>query len=310
MVMRVEGVEQAELVLLVDNVADQARSADRSVTRQPLFTTRGLVPLVAEHGLCVLVRLKAGGGWRSVLLDAGTSGTAAVHNADALGVDLGLVEAVVISHGHADHTAGLGAVAGRLREATPVVVHPDAFLERVFVLGDGTRLPHPRFDPDMHPRLRFLPSDGPTLLAGGRLVVTGRIPRVTGFERGMPIQHAVRQGRLVEDGLVADDQAVAFLVEGKGPVIVTGCGHAGIVNTVRYALELLGAGRPHAIVGGFHLCWPTGRDVVEATVDELAGMGPDVVVPCHCTGREAMDLIARRMPGAFVMATVGARIAF
>ncbi len=83
---------------------------------------------------------------------------------------------------------------------------------------------------------------------------------------------------------VWDDQAIVFVVKGKGAVIVSGCGHAGIVNTIRFGLELAGGEKPLAVIGGFHLCWPTPDVVVRRTLDDLKQLNPDYLVPCHCTG--------------------------
>ncbi len=301
-------VESVELTILVDNVSDQARPGNATLARQQLFTPGGLVPLFAEHGLCILVRLRVDGAWHGLLLDAGVSGTAAVHNADALGVDLGEVEAAVVSHGHADHTAGFEVVAGRFKPKTPLVIHPDAFKERFFILPDGTRLRQPRLSEASFPGMDVRACAGPTSLLDGAVVVTGYIPRTSGFEKGMSVQYAVVDGELVSDGEVRDDQALVLVVEGEGAVIVSGCAHAGIVNTARRALEMSGQGRILALVGGFHLCWPTSPDVIDATVEALRALGPARLVPLHCTGREAVDRLAREFPESFVMGTVGARL--
>jgi 7,8-dihydropterin-6-yl-methyl-4-(beta-D-ribofuranosyl)aminobenzene 5'-phosphate synthase len=300
--------QEAELVVLVDNVVDQARPGSGNVVRQPLFTPEGLVPLLAEHGLSLVVRLLVDGRWRSVMLDAGVSGTAAVANAAALGVELADVEAVVVSHGHADHTAGFGVMAGRLAADTPVIVHPDAFDDRLFVLPDGTRLPQPRLGPETFGGLEVVTSEGPTELLDGALVVTGAVPRRTAFEKGMGVQYAVKDGELVADDQVRDDQAIAFVLEGRGAVVVSGCAHAGIVNTTRYALSLLGTEALHAAAGGFHLCWPTPPEVVDRTVEAMAAMAPRTLMPLHCTGREATDLLARAFGEAFVMGGSGTRL--
>jgi len=301
-------VEEAELVVLVDNVSDQARLGAGNVSRQPLFTPGGLVPLLAEHGLSILVRLKVDGRWRSVLLDAGVSGTACVANARALGVDLSEVEAVVVSHGHADHTGGFLVVAGQLTKGIPVIIHPDALRERYFVLPDGTRRPQPRVGADWFAGLEMREAQGPTALLDGALMVTGEVPRVTSFEKGMALQYAVKDGQLVKDALVRDDQAVVFVVQGKGTVVVSGCAHAGIVNTTRHAIGLSGDDRLLAVAGGFHLCWPTTAEAVEQSVQELGKLDPDLLMPIHCTGREAIDRLAQAFPDRFVMGGVGIRL--
>lgn len=301
-------VEEAELVVLVDNVSDQARLGVQNVSRQPLFTPGGLVPLLAEHGLSILVRLKVEGRWRSVLLDAGVSGTAAVANADALDVDLSQVEAVVVSHGHADHTAGFAVLSGKLEEKTPVIVHPDAFRERYFVLPDGTRRPQPRLGPESFPGLDVVTAEGPTHLLDGRLMVTGQVPRRTSFEKGMALQYAVQDGELVSDSEVRDDQGMVFVLRDAGAVVVSGCAHAGIVNTSLYGLELAEQKKLHAVAGGFHLCWPTTEETLEQTVARIRTLDPRLLLPLHCTGREATDRLAAAFSESFIYGGVGIRL--
>jgi 7,8-dihydropterin-6-yl-methyl-4-(beta-D-ribofuranosyl)aminobenzene 5'-phosphate synthase len=114
----------------------------------------------------------------------------------------------------------------------------------------------------------------------------------------------LRSGRWEPDRLVHDDQAVVLHVRGKGLVVLTGCGHAGIVNIVRHAKRLTGVGSVYAALGGFHL---RSGDIIPLTVAALAEEAPAVVVPAHCTSWTAQQALAAGLPGAFRPNAVGSR---
>jgi 7,8-dihydropterin-6-yl-methyl-4-(beta-D-ribofuranosyl)aminobenzene 5'-phosphate synthase len=142
------------------------------------------------------------------------------------------------------------------------------------------------------------------------VLVTGEIPRVTEFEFGFPVQYAIVDGIEQHDPLTPDDQALVVSVKGKGLVVISGCAHAGIINTVTYARQLTGSARVHAIIGGFHLAGPLYESVIEPTVAAIRTFNPDFVIPTHCTGWKAMHEFAKHMPDAFIQNSVGTRVTF
>jgi 7,8-dihydropterin-6-yl-methyl-4-(beta-D-ribofuranosyl)aminobenzene 5'-phosphate synthase len=99
-------------------------------------------------------------------------------------------------------------------------------------------------------------------------------------------------------------------VRGRGLVILTGCGHSGIVNIVRYVRKLTGEDRVHAVIGGFHLSGPLFENIIAPTCDALAAFSADHLVPCHCTGWKAMQGLAARFPDAFIQTSVGTSVEF
>jgi 7,8-dihydropterin-6-yl-methyl-4-(beta-D-ribofuranosyl)aminobenzene 5'-phosphate synthase len=133
------------------------------------------------------------------------------------------------------------------------------------------------------------------------------VDRTSGFEPGFPPQQAWRDGRWEPDPLVLDDQALIVNVRGKGLVVLTGCGHAGIVNITRYAKRLTGIEKVHAVMGGFHLGGPLFEPLIPRVCAELETVEPDVIVPAHCTGWAAQRALAERFPAAFIQNTVGTR---
>lgn len=131
------------------------------------------------------------------------------------------------------------------------------------------------------------------------------VDRTTSFEKGFPIHQAYRNGAWEPDPLILDDHALIIAVAGKALVILTGCGHAGIVNICRYARRLTGTDRIYAVIGGFHLNGPLFEPIIGATCDALIQLAPEIIVPSHCTGWKATHALAARLPGAFIQNSVG-----
>jgi hypothetical protein len=144
-----------------------------------------------------------------------------------------------------------------------------------------------------------------TMLIGEHALVTGQIPRTTPFEKGSPNQSALIDGKWQPDPWIHDDQAIVINVKDKGLVVLTGCGHAGVVNTLKCARDMTGVNQIHAVIGGFHLTGPIFEPIIEPTVQALKDFNPSVIVPQHCTGWKATHLIAREFPDAFTPNSVG-----
>ena len=134
------------------------------------------------------------------------------------------------------------------------------------------------------------------------------MPRTTDFERGFAIHQALRGGAWEPDPLILDDQALVVHVAGRGLVVLTGCGHAGVVNIVRYARALTGVERVYAVVGGFHLTGALFEPIIGPTVQALGELDPQVIVPAHCTGWRAMYELCHRLPEPFIANSVGTRL--
>lgn len=310
--IRPEPVDEVTITILVDNVFDVLMSGDGPVERWPMPADvfRRELP-IAEHGFAALVEVTANGRRRRILFDAGVSPTGVLHNLDALGVELGDVQTIVLSHGHADHANGLEGVVKRLgRPALPLVLHPDAALERKLVLPSGFEigLPAPALADLAQEGVEVVEAARPSLVIDGGVLVSGEVPRTIGFETGMPTHWAERSGVWETDPQILDDQCVIVRLRDRGLVVLTGCSHAGIVNTVHQAVALTGIERVHAIAGGFHLSGAHYEPRIPETVASLAAFAPDLLVPGHCTGFAAQRALAEAMPDAFVPSGVGTTI--
>ncbi|GAB4332956.1 MAG: MBL fold metallo-hydrolase [Candidatus Abyssubacteria bacterium] len=311
--MNLREVERVEITTLVDNVVDVLLENDDHVKRAPRIRDgQPAPPLIAEHGFSALIKVTDGASSHTILLDAGLSETAMLVNAERLGVDFSEVETVVISHGHIDHIKALVPALKLLRQGIPIVIHPHAFALRIIRIPDGTEVRMTPLDRTELERAgaRIVREKGPSRLADDMVLVTGEIPRETPFEFGFPVQYAIVDGVQQEDFLTPDDQAIIVAVRGKGLVIISGCAHAGIVNTLKYARSITGQEKIHAVIGGFHLAGPLYEGVIEPTVTAIKEMAPDYILPTHCTGWKAIHEFAREFPDAYIQNSVGTRVIF
>ncbi|TDP91870.1 7,8-dihydropterin-6-yl-methyl-4-(beta-D-ribofuranosyl)aminobenzene 5'-phosphate synthase [Labedaea rhizosphaerae] len=313
-------VDAVEVTVLVDNFFDGLLTGGERVRRPRLgsgavvqaaqFEGGATLPgLVAEHGFAALVTVRSGDQSTTVLFDSGQSPDAMARNANALGIGLGDVHSVVLSHGHFDHVGGLAGLTGRRGvRALPMVVHPLIWTRRRLAVPGQDALELPTLSQ------RALADEGyqvierrePSLLLDGRVLITGEVDRTTEFERGMPPPHQAWTGTgWQHDPLVLDDQALVVHVRDRGLVVLTGCGHAGAVNIVRHASRLTGVPRLHALIGGLHLSGPAFEPIIPPTVAAFADLAPDLLAPGHCTGWRAQHALAAGQPDAWVQSSSG-----
>ena len=304
-------VDRLEITTVINNYADLLLKDKEGVVRGPQHDGQRMLDdtLLAEHGLCLWLDLFQGGEKTSVLLDAGYSRVAVLHNLDILGLDPGDLSAIAVSHGHLDHTGSLMAVLDRIDHPVSLTFHPDAYLTRAIENPDGTRIESPsnlEGGALEAAGAELLVAEGPVALAGGGLFTTGTIPRETDFEVVRTSFKIYREGRVMTDP-INDDQSLMVHVKGRGLALISGCAHAGIINSVEYARRLSGVERVAAVIGGFHL---TGAEeyALRSTLDRLKAYSPDLVMAMHCTGREAECALAAEMPEAFVLNCVGTKV--
>jgi len=309
--MPLREADGVEILTVLDNTIDMLMAGTTQAKRFPLHPdaiTREI--LIAEHGFAAMVTVRSNNTTESLLFDAGLSKNGLMHNLDVLEARPQELHAIVLSHGHADHTQGLMGLVERLgKRKMPLLLHPDAFLERKIVFPDGHELNLPPPDRRIlsHEGIEFIEERGASYLLGNLVLVTGQIHRSTPFERGFPVHYARIADQWQQDPLIHDDQAVVMHVKDKGLVILTGCGHAGAINTIRHAQELTGIQKVYAVLGGFHLTGALFEPIIPPTIAALKELNPMLIVPAHCTGWKATHAMARELPEAFVPNSVGTR---
>jgi len=323
--LTLEPVDAVTLTTLVDNnidllLPDQGpvrRAGLLAAANAPRLATSVLdtgetydVPL-AQHGFAMLVTVTRAGTDHHLLFDAGMTPDGLVDNMRRLGLSPADIEVVVLSHGHSDHVTGLDGLIRAVPTADlPLVVNPGVWTKRRIAIPGilELELPAPSRRALSDAGLDIIERQHPSLVFDGSVLITGEVDRTTDFEHGMPFHEALAEGTWGPDPLILDDQALVVDVAGHGLVVLTGCGHAGIVNIVRYARRLTGVSKVAAVVGGFHLSGPAFEPVIDSTVAALAELQPEVVLPAHCTGWRANYALAARLPDAYIPNSVGSRL--
>lgn len=302
--------DRVEILTIIDNYVDVLLENTDVVTRPPHAKEGKILTdsLLAEHGLSLLVTVYQGERRHTILFDTGYNKIGVPHNLGQLEVDTEGIEAIVLSHGHMDHTGSLYQLLDRIGKRIPLVVHPDALMApRYLGLNDGSKLLFPQtlIKVDLEARnIELLAKKTPSLLADDKIMVTGEVERVTEFEKGMPNALMERDGKLEKDP-ISDDQALVINLKGKGLVIIGGCSHAGIINTILYARKMTGIEQVYAVLGGFHLSGASFEPIIEETINELKKTGPTVLVPMHCTGWKAIKRFSEEFPASFILNSVG-----
>ena len=289
---------------------DNARVAARF-----LENGEGRNSLIAEHGFSALVAVTKDEYVYRILFDAGVSPTGVVENMRRLELSPKDIETMVMSHGHFDHTVGLDGLTSTLGGTVnlPVMIHPEFWSRRRIVIPgrSPSELPVTSKPALVGAGFEIIENRQPSFLLDGSVLVTGEVDRTTEFETGFPVHQAFHdEGGWQPDPLILDDQAMVMNVRDKGLVVLTGCGHSGIVNIVRYAKKLTGVDDVYAVLGGFHLSGPIFEPIIQATTQALAALDPRHIVPAHCTGYKAVHDLAAAMPDAFIQNSVGTRFEF
>jgi 7,8-dihydropterin-6-yl-methyl-4-(beta-D-ribofuranosyl)aminobenzene 5'-phosphate synthase len=322
-VLPLEPVDELSVLTVCDNSVDLLLPDEGPATRLSLAAAGRDAPVlaapllqdgtardspVAQHGFSALVEIRKGDQVRRLLFDTGVSPSGCAENLRRLGRDLSGIEAIICSHGHFDHTTGLSGLVSQLGPANlPVLIHPEFWNRRRLAIPgrDPVELPTTSRRALLGAGFDVIEQRQPSFLYDRSVLITGEVDRVTRFEKGFAPHQAWRDGSWQPDPLILDDQALIANVAGRGLVILTGCGHAGVINTCRYAQRLTGVTRLHAVIGGFHLSGPLFEPIIGDTVTALEQLAPDVIVPAHCTGWKATHAIARRLPAAFIQNSVG-----
>ncbi len=307
LVLGLKPVDELTVNVVVDNVTDNLSSVLEGVQHEREFLQlRGMTTLAGEclccaaWGLSLVLSARCGDQTRTLLFDAGPDGAVFERNITRLQLDLGAVEAAILSHGHFDHGAGLEVAfrmitAAKGEAGTPLYLHPGMFHRRGLKFSNGFVMPLKDVPPPEALAERgaeVVVSDAPALLLDDCFWLSGEIPRVTAYEAGL-----VNQVRLTEAGtwepdpLVMDERFVAVNVKDKGLVVFSACSHAGVINVMTEARARFPDLSMHALMGGLHLAGAAVEKIIPETIADLAQFGLDRIFPGHCTGWRAVNAL-------------------
>jgi len=265
--------------------------------------------LVGQWGLSFLLQIDdVHGREHKIILDTAAQKDALIFNIDRLKINLRDLEAIVLSHGHADHTAATVELATRSRRRVQVVGHPHTFRNRYLVTKKGkkwSRVPKGERTEDLEQvGARLILTKEPHEIIPG-VLTTGEIPRLTSYEK-IPGRRFIVIDRQPQRDHVLDDQSLIVNVRGQGAWVFSGCAHSGIVNTLGRVKDI--SSLPiHAVIGGFHLVLKRDKEI-KPIVDALKSYRPRLISPCHCTGFLATGMIWDAFEKEFILNFTGRTI--
>jgi 7,8-dihydropterin-6-yl-methyl-4-(beta-D-ribofuranosyl)aminobenzene 5'-phosphate synthase len=333
-------VDQLTIQVLLDAAHDVfvsgAQVPDVRIDRVRTPASFGNRTLQSEWGLSLHLVSAKGTETKRYLLDYGFSGEALNTNLELLKIDLAPIDALILSHGHLDHLGGLAGFLKKHRGAMKADLKlylggEDAFCHRYQKQEDGKFQAGGLLDrrdlkaANVQPVLSELP-----IVVEGHAFTTGTVPRVS-VERVLPnsfVAFGEKDGAGCAVSAYADhhftaeelagtpvpdqhlhEHATCFKVGDRGLVVITSCGHGGIINTLRRAQEVTGVEKIHALCGGFHLA-PAQLPYLDQIMGELKKFNVDHVIPMHCSGGNFIDAAKREMPEKLIACTTGSRFTF
>ena len=304
-VIEMKQLDKLTVNVLVDNTADMLSTRPAHMTSElSVLIDAGMNEMagqslcLAQHGLSLAVTAHFDSEAHTVLFDGGPDPDTLERNGLKTGFNFGSIEALVLTHGHFDHSEGLIRAAQLIRaqnggKRIPLHVHPDAFAKRGLRLQDDTILPlQDVHSPEALERagLQIKKSDKPEKILNDMFYLSGEIPRGS-FEKGLENQLRLEDsGSWVPDPLVMEERFMAAHVKEKGLAIFTGCSHAGIINICTHAHRLFPNIPLYALVGGLHLVYPN-EDLIEESIKALKEFELKVIIPGHCTGWRAVHTL-------------------
>jgi 7,8-dihydropterin-6-yl-methyl-4-(beta-D-ribofuranosyl)aminobenzene 5'-phosphate synthase len=245
-------------------------------------------PYLGQHGVSFLLEGVSGKERKNILIDVGQNSEALLHNMKIMGISPSIIDAVILTHCHYDHTQGITTILRHIgKKDLPVIAHTDLFRLH-FITEPYHRLvgimPGDSKDEIERAGGSISLSKEPVMIMPG-IMTTGEVPRRNDFEKVGIALKTIENRNIVDDGML-DDTSLIANIKGIGLVIITGCSHAGIINIVNYAKEITGVSKVEAIIGGLHLV-DAADDVINRTVKELDTMSVSWISAGHCTGFKA-----------------------
>jgi len=316
-----EEIESGKVILKVlsTNEVSITKLTEERFGGKVIQPGRSVNRALAEHGFAMSIQIEEGEKKRMFLLDTGGLTQAIVHNCKQFNIDLKGVEKLILSHGHFDHFGGLPSVIPELSEETEFILNPDCY-QQFFaaVTSDGEEIPASQLADSIK-----------QLEKEGKLQLSGKLPlfsksmvenlanehKIKINETKDPVQiykgittsgeielfdeneltkgiYVMKSRKEFEKHYFRDETSIYMNIKDKGLVVLTGCGHNGIVNTIKYGQKLTGVDKVYAVIGGFHEEWNP-IPVIEEKVKYFEELNPEIICGMHCTGFEFNNLMSR-----------------
>ncbi len=281
---------------------------------------------IAEHGLAISIEIKQGEEIKKYLLDAGGPKNSIIMNAEAMSIDFKDYDKLILSHGHVDHYGGLMNVLPKLKESCELILTPNSFNQNMILVPKSG---HAFYSPevltekfrDLQKENKFiysikLPSMNKTIIENLvnqnnlKIIETNKPIKLTsGITTSGEIEifdereltkgfYLMKSRKEFEKNTFRDEISIYINVKDKGLVVITGCGHTGIVNTIKHGQKLTGINKIYAIIGGFHKEWEKTEDI-EESVRIIEGLNPEITCGMHCTGFEFNKIMSRHPSHTF-----------
>lgn len=307
--VKIPEAEKIVITVITDNLVDASAPHYKIAKRMGRVTSPFDNAPHGEHGLAYQIEVVVDGKPHSCLFDFAADAQGVLKNMDLLKIDLTKIEALGISHDHWDHQAAflgvLKAKKNAFQKGIPLYVgeqfftgtfqrHPDGRIISMLALN--------RAEVEALGFVKIVEIKGPTPIIPGAYL-PGKIEQVTDYEKIPPGFVAKRGSDYVQE-LFPGEQAVILNAKGKGLVVLSGCAHRGIVNTVKYAQKMTGIEKVYLVLGGFHLT-NAKPEVIQKTIADIKAINPQYIVPTHCNGFQAVSTFYREMPDQFILNTAG-----
>ncbi|MGQ9720884.1 MAG: MBL fold metallo-hydrolase [Candidatus Jordarchaeum sp.] len=321
-----EGVDKVRIKVLSENTTDITLLTDEKFKEKVQQPGASTLMCTAEHGLAMLFEVKKGENVHTFLLDAGGILGTIANNMKFLQIDFSKIEKFVLSHGHFDHFGGLNHIIGQFSPGTEIIVAKNAFYPKWALMGDlmGKQIEVnmlkleqlqkeqkirqlPGLNKEMlseqikSKNLKLVETSNPVHLAPG-VWTSGEIetPLKEELTTGLYLQ---KNGEIFFDDF-RDEISIFIKVKNKGLVILTGCGHTGIMNTVKMAQKLSGINKVYALIGGYHMNWAS-KGRINKTIKFLKELKPEILCAMHCSGFGFTARLMNDIPESSVLGIVG-----